>query len=263
MTKEEFRSWISYHTGLFPTLQAKLEKNPGIPQKWSYLLSSVSLEEAKLVTASMSDGSLEPPAAYEWDRLPAMVLQEVRANQTRTSTESEPYQKSRGESNLGAAFQAFVDAQDEGKSLAECKEAMNAVMGPMNERNSARYKCLHCCDTGLVSVWSNYSIRSLLAGRIEEKGEKRGMTCPCSCYLGGAYVREDFANSRQKQEWKGWTNEKSRFSKEVYAELDASRNPDSEESLALLEQFVERLKAGQTEHSFNGLSLNSTKEWEY
>jgi hypothetical protein len=264
MNLREFNEWISHHVQLFPTLQAKLDQYPETLGKWTRLLESVDVSQAKLITDAMADGTIEPPPAYEWDRLPAVIIREAKLSASRQmAAESEPYHKSRGASNVAEAYQAFLDAHDAGKSLEACKKAMADVLGPVDQEQAQRYGCKICWDSGLVSVWHFYSIRAFLSGTIDEPGQKRTMTCPCSCFRGDEFVKEEFANSRQQQEWKGWTQGTTRYHPDRYAALDGNGSVQSEESFANLADFVQRLKAGETEHPYNGLSKNSTVEWEY
>ncbi len=120
MTKQEFDQWCKSLFVAFPSILEKLQKS-GTPletrQAWFKALRSLDHRAVMWCLESWQDGSLEPPAAYEWDRVHLITRSCValRIDRERKSREvqeiTKPYKQLPGtphtDSNMAAAVQSL------------------------------------------------------------------------------------------------------------------------------------------------------------
>lgn len=64
MTKNDFDSWMKYHTAAFPSVGDWLKKHPETIRFWEMALADASVQDAKAATDEMVSGTLEEPKGY-------------------------------------------------------------------------------------------------------------------------------------------------------------------------------------------------------
>ena len=261
MNSAEMNKWIKEHSRWFPTVRAKLKENPDIVELWRRVLSDVQLEDALLVSESMGTGELEPPAAYEWDRLAAIVLRECKQLEYARLPDSESvsrYEIQEPMGSLGKAYRAFLSVLDDGGTEQEAKAKMGEILMVDSTGREESFRCLECRDTGLVTVWSFESVRAFMTNQTGGNSWKQSMSAPCCCDKGEKFVRTEFKSTAEQKNWRGWKSHSVRFADERYARLFNS-NPLHPDSLPFLEEFVRKIRNWETPYVYNGETRESRR----
>ena len=152
MTDHEFREWVEYHTAAFLGFGAKVAALPLTPtegspsrkqvlQSWLRTLRDVSLAEAKAATDKMA-AMPEADLPKGFDRHPAKILQIVRG------------------SVKSGGWRHYKPHRVDGQET---------------------FRCLHCRDTGIVSVWSERSLAAAVAGTLGRHFTVSTIAVRCTC----------------------------------------------------------------------------------
>lgn len=229
MTPQEFREWTADLSKHFPSIAAWLndlgaQRKADLLSLWQRVLGDVALADALEVNWRMFRGDDQPVGQYthERERAASHVRSLARALH-RTSEPSEAdtvytasrFSPTRGKATRGvmARIQELVEGgMDKGKAIEQ-------VMGKLKTREP-RYHCHLCQDSGLVTVWSWWSMQAVradgiaaedAANNLDNPANRRTMAVACQCKSGDKFVGE----TDPKQRIKRWPEDR-RYTSERY-----------------------------------------------
>ena len=152
MTEEQFRIWLNYHCERFPTLTARVNEHKGTRKIWADLLKAVTIDEARAVTDQMASGEIDRPHNLDWDRLPAMIVSEVRSARRYAAIQRENEENKRGyvgvqrmideDPHMHEAFVEYLRLQSKGHEHADCRCASRTMLGVATPEEAQRYEAI-------------------------------------------------------------------------------------------------------------------------
>lgn len=235
MNANEFRDWLAFHCESFPEFRRWLDQTDS-PSKtldaWREALSDCEMGDCFAASKAMLAGDLEPPAAYERERLPGMVRKFCKIRR------SERVQKAKDREILLAASRSGK-CQPIGPLLREARELGFAkrdgeITDEEHERKLAdilqragsdpkapepRYSCPNCNDSGVVLVWHPREVDRYR--RFKRPPRRIGAAVSCSCpnakkapdtYDEGFHFRLRFGTPtpKEQEQMKAWVDQTAR-----------------------------------------------------
>lgn len=250
MTQPEFDRWIRDYCGKFPATAAWLnalgETIKGTQLAlWCEVLARVEFRDAMAVSLRMARGDLERVGAFDSDReQTALIVKRACAIVARERTPGprqtldEPIQPPSANPGAfqGSFFGAYMRLIESGLSHAQATEKL---AGTPDVRHA--YRCLICCDRGLVQCYHPKVIEKILAGHDLEKVSKYSIWPACKCKAGDKYTWNEGDRSHGMQR-----HASVRYTEGRYCAVGAD-DVNGEESLAFLRVYVDWVKTMQEE----------------
>lgn len=243
MTRDEFATWATHHKAIFPDFAIWWDKLKAdsigsaraINAQWQAILERVNLPDAIEASNRMLSGAAELCPAWERSMLAsriATIAREIAAERSRPSEyelgdRHKPIGSPAGQ--MYAEILRRIDAGDDPRAAAEA-----VIPKPAPDIGGRKFFCLRCLDSGLVHVWHNLSVRTVLRGEELTPTLRRTMTVACSCRAGDARCLSD-GKSRPKN-WRGWY-ESARYAPESYCRC-LGADVDNPERIAELREWV-------------------------
>lgn len=195
MNKSEFGDWLAFHYECFPELRRWIDgtESPGKTlDAWREALKDCELSDCFDASKAMLAGDLEPPAAYERERLPGMVRKFCKIRR------SERVQRARDREVLQSASRSGK-CQPIGPLLREARELGFAkrdgeITDEEHERKLAdilkragsdpkaprpRFSCETCSDSGVVMIWHPREVERYR--RLKQTPRRIGAAVSCAC----------------------------------------------------------------------------------
>lgn len=262
MTQNEFRTWWADYCGKFPSVAAwfeRLGEDAGgkLIQTWVQVLADTPLRGALQVNHAMAMGDLEPVGSYdsERERTAVFIRRAAKARhdaaQPRVKADPGPpppiYQGPRKKRPEKSIRDLIADVERLVKSGRTRQQACDEAM-PIDETAAQRYKCAVCLDSGLVTVWSVYSIRVYRTdpALLDERVNRRTMAAPCHCELGVAKVWTDSATTPKA--WAGWTDPAAIYDPRRHCRaVDVSDEEELEAFRVWCSAYFDGLEYGRTQ----------------
>ena len=156
MKPNEFSLWLDYHCERFPTLRGCINQHKETRRVWIDLFKGVTLDEARAVTDQMASGEIDRPHNLDWDRLPAMIVSEVKATRQFNSIlkQREEQQKdtigykgawkhvTEKDAGMAAAYREYLRLKEKGHEHADCCCAVRSMLGVATQEQAERYEAI-------------------------------------------------------------------------------------------------------------------------
>ena len=195
MTKDEFENLLTYIGQSLPPVMVWLNGLPdarGTIQTWFDALSDCELSDALDAVRNMVRGDIEMPAAYERERIPAVIrihCKKLRSERRRTEQVQSISQAAtkkgkcqpvgpwiRRAMQLGAALRDGSLGQD--AHDAEMADILKHLGSDPNAPEP-RFSCPHCLDQRQVCIWHPDEVTK--ARRSRKAPRRISAVIACSC----------------------------------------------------------------------------------
>lgn len=214
MNSNQFQNLIKFAEHHFPPFSGWLaeNKNPTMLKTWEEFLSPLELTDCTEAVKQLASG--EKKAPFHWHELPAAIRSTAKSisadrrqrdHQLREDA-SERAQETKSDKphpGFSAALRDLAATRKRRKELSKKeyeKESMAIIEKHLNvvddkPGGQKRTTCPHCDNFGIVSVYTNETIRSVLEG---SGGSKATAGCACSCWAGQRYRETDWHGTSRR-----------------------------------------------------------------
>jgi hypothetical protein len=195
MNTKEFRDWIAFHYECFPEMRRWIDQTES-PTKtldaWREALSDCDMGDCFDASKAMLAGDLEPPAAYDRERLPGMIRKfcKVRRSERMQRAKDREILQSASRSGkcqpIGPLLREARElgfAKRDGEITDEEHELKLADIiqraGTDPKAPEPRYSCPTCNDSGVVLVWHPREVDRYR--RFKRTPRRLGAAVSCRC----------------------------------------------------------------------------------
>lgn len=198
MDNAQFDEWLDYHLNAFPDMRrwlGSIENPSETLALWQSALHDCELRHAKQATSAMIAGDVDAPAAYERERLPAIIRKHIKQLRTAES------QQAKASAAINTALirgrqmplRPYVErARSLGRELRNGElsfdEYQKQLAGVLTEASSDPkasdpiFTCNECCDQGVIHVWHPNEIQKAKRG-LQPKRIGAALSCRCKFAL--------------------------------------------------------------------------------
>jgi hypothetical protein len=243
MTRDEFAKWAQHHKAIFPDFAAWWEKlkadsrasAAAISEQWQVIFERINLADAVEASNRMLAGTAELCPAWERSMLASRIAAIAREI---AGARDKPSEYERGErhkpagSPAGQLYAEILRRIDAGEDPHAASEAVIPQVTP--DPHGRKFTCRRCWDSGLVHVWHNISVRTVLRGEELTPANRRTMVAACSCHAADAMCLSE-SQSKPKN-WHGW-RQSARYAPESYC-LCQGADVDHPQRIAELREWV-------------------------
>jgi len=210
MNGTEFNEWSENYFACFPRVGKFIDdlgrNDDGaavvrVLGVWQRELATVELIDAHEVTRRMLHRveGFQPPADFKEHEIPVFVAKccdRVRFEKIQNSMPREP---ERLPNPMAAVKLTAICEEAKRRALAgENPYAISVELCPVDPNDMRNYRCLLCCDRGLVQCWTAHSMRLAALGKLTLNGGIYSTMVRCSCYAGNQYEEYSYKDSTKK-----------------------------------------------------------------
>lgn len=250
MTDTEFSDWIVSHMRVFPDMKAWLTKmeeadRRALQEAWRDALRDVELQDAKEVTRQMVSGDIPPIAAFERESTAATVRKfskELASARRSFHREREYEPRQSCENPIAGNWFREIMRRLKNDSTLTARQVAAEVIPPIDPTKGPRFNCPLCFDTGLVTVWSERSIRAAIENRLDDANNRRSCAAPCSCKRGERFI---WRGTNAPKEWSGWRSSDAVYSEDRHFLCPGGDTEDAAKQAAFKEWCAVRLLEAQ------------------